>query len=131
MVNEEEFKHFAYKEIADNIQVLFLERDTEYIRSIAVFVAKFLEANIFIEKVYMDTLVYIAGKCEFTSNMIVRFRTLMEIISPDVMKDNLENVLQASKDRENMRSYVKKELEIWVKQMYNGDTTLINQIRKY
>jgi hypothetical protein len=75
-----------------------------------VFVAKFLEANVFIERVYMDTLVHIAGKCDFTSEMIVRFRTLMEVISPDVMRDNLESVLAASKERENMRSYVKKEL---------------------
>lgn len=40
--------------------------------------------------------------------MIVRFRTLMELISPDVMRENVEKVLQASKERPQMKAYVKK-----------------------
>ena len=129
-VHDDDFRDFAYNEIADNIQALFMQRDNDYIKTIAYFVAKFLEANAFVEIVYVDTLIHIVRKCEFTSEMIVRFRTLMELISPDVLKDNLEKVLNACKDKDNMRGYVKKELEIWVKQNYNGDSTLINQIRK-
>jgi hypothetical protein len=32
----------------------------------------------------------------------------MELISPDVMRENLEKVLQAGKERPQMKAYVKK-----------------------
>ena len=59
-LNDEELKNLTYKEIADNIQALFLERDDEYIRSMAMFITKILESNIFIERVYVDTFCHLA-----------------------------------------------------------------------
>jgi hypothetical protein len=54
-----------------------MERDNEYIRSMAMFVTKFLESNSFLERVYIDTLIYISRHCDFTPEKVVRFRTLM------------------------------------------------------
>lgn len=85
----------------------------------------------FIETVYVDTLVYIAKYCDFTPDMIVRFRTLMEVISPETMRESLRKVLEASRERESMLTYVKKELEIWVKQVSAGDPELIELVRSY
>ena len=106
-------------QIADNIQNLFLDRDNEYVRNVAAFVAKFLEANIFIERVYLDTLLFIVKKCDFTPDKVVRFRTLMDILSVDTMRDSIDLILDSS--QEKMKIYVRKELEIWVKQMIPGD----------
>ena len=72
--------------MVDNIQILFSTRDNEYIRSMAMFVTKFLESNAFTERVYIDTLAHISKTGEFTPEVVIRFRALMELISPEVMK---------------------------------------------
>jgi hypothetical protein len=90
-----------------------------------------LEANAFIERVYLDTLIYIASRCNFSADVIVRFRTLMEVISVETTKDNIGNILVACKEREDMRVYIKKELELWVKQVYKGGEDLMSVIRSH
>jgi hypothetical protein len=42
-----------------------------------MFVTKFLESNAFDGRVEIDTLIYIVRNCDFTSEVIVRFRTIM------------------------------------------------------
>jgi hypothetical protein len=76
-LTDNDLRETAYREMRDNIQVLFMERDNEYIRSMAMFVTKFLESNSFLERVYIDTLIYISRHCDFTPEKVVRFRTLM------------------------------------------------------
>lgn len=79
--------------MADNIQTLFLERDSEYIRSMSKFVLRFLESNAFEGRVEVDTLIYIARNCDFASEVIIRYRTIMEMIPPEIMRDNIQRVL--------------------------------------
>ena len=114
----------------DNIQVLFLEKDMEYIRCMSAFLGRFLESNKYSERIYIDTLIYMTRNCDFNPEVVVRYRTIMELVSSDVMRDNVERILEASREKEKMRIYIKKELEIWAKQAYSGDTALIALINK-
>ena len=83
------------------------------------------------EKIYIDTLIYITRHSEFSPEMAVRYRTLMELISAEGMRDNLQRVLESCRGKESMKTYIKKELEIWAKQSFGEDEALVDMIHKY
>lgn len=94
-------------------------------RIVANFVGVFFEANAYLEQVYVDTLINIVSRGNFSPDMTARFRTAMELITPEVLKENISNVLHATRSREDLRVYVKKELELWARQRYRDETALI------
>lgn len=96
----------------------------------AMFVTKILESNVFIERVYVDTFCHLAKEGTFNSEGLVRIRTMMELIPAETMKENLVRVLQACRGREDMKTYIKKELEIWARQAFPDDSELSSLIRK-
>ncbi len=55
----------SFNMIRKNIQTIFESRDNEYIRSMATFIGSILEGNIFIDEVYIDTLVSIGERYTF------------------------------------------------------------------
>ena len=65
----------------------------------------------------------------FSSNSVVRLRTVMEMISSVVLYENLNEVLKAANSSQDMRIYVRKELEIWARQHYPGDMQLLEKIK--
>ena len=95
-LNLDDMKEAGYRDMADNIQRLFLERDNEYIRSMSRFVPRFLESNVFEGRVEVDTLIYIAKNCDFAQEVIIRYRTIMEMISPEIMRENIQRVLEST-----------------------------------
>ena len=55
----------------------------------------------------------------------------MEIMSPETIRDNIGHLLSCCHEREDMRVYIKKELELWTKQVYKGTEDLMPEINKY
>jgi len=53
------------------------KKDPEYVRIVANFVGVFFETNAYLEQVYIDTLINIVSKGNFSPDMTVRFRTAM------------------------------------------------------
>lgn len=52
----------------------------------AMFIAKILESNVYMERIYADTFCHSAKEGAFNSEGLVRIRTMMELISPEIMK---------------------------------------------
>ena len=65
-----------------------------------MFVTKFFETNTFLERVYVDTLIYTVRNCSFSSPVAVRYRTVTGMISNDVMKENLERILDSVREND-------------------------------
>lgn len=57
--NEDQVSSHAYSQISKVIQDLIIGKDNEYLRSIAIFMGSILESNMFIDQVYIDTLITI------------------------------------------------------------------------
>ena len=95
-LNQEDMKEAGYRDMVENIQTLFLERDIEYIRSMSRFIPRFLESNAFEGRVEVDTLIYIARNCDFASDVIIRYRRIMEMIPREIMRENIHRVLEST-----------------------------------
>ena len=52
------------------------------------------------------------------------------MISPEVVKQNLERIVDSTRDRSTMTHYPKKQLQSFIKQYYPGDELLLKQIQK-
>ena len=64
-----------------------------------MFVPKMLEKNSFMEKLCVDTLIYTARNCDFSSDGAVRYRTVMEMISPDVLRESLDRIIETARTK--------------------------------
>lgn len=127
---EEDLGPKVYDAIRQNIQKIFLERNNEYIRSIATFVGSVLEGNIFIDLVYLDTLLNI-GQYDFNSEAVIRFRVIIDILrqtSADFLKENIEQILISCKDNSQMRAVIKQDLLMFVQQKFKADPMLVDLI---
>jgi len=89
---------------------LLAKRDAEYVKIVAEFVGIFFETNTYIDRVYIDTILNVLTKGSFTPDVTVRFRTITEVISSETIRENIANILAATRGREDLRTYIKKEL---------------------
>jgi hypothetical protein len=129
---EEELGPKVYEAIRENIQHIFMERNNEYIRSIATFVGSVLESNVFIDLVYLDTLLNI-GTYDFNSEAVIRFQVILDILrhtSADVIKDNIERILDSCKDNSEMRAVIKQNLQMVIREQFKDDIRLLELIMR-
>jgi hypothetical protein len=131
--SEEEEKRSVYQAISKNIQELLMGKDNEYLRSMAIFIGSILEGNLFIDQVYVDTLIAIGRRYAFNQETIIRVRIIIEVISqnsPHVVREKLDTILDSCKENIELRGIIKHELETLVKQHYPKENDLLERIRQ-
>lgn len=85
-----------------------------------------LESNLYIDFVYLDTLLNI-GQYDFNSEAVIRFRVIVDILrttSPDVIRHNIQRILISCKDNSEMRAVMKDYLLAVVRQQFDSDSKL-------
>ena len=111
--NEEEVGSHAYRSIARVIQDLLVTKDNEYLRSMAIFMGSILESNVFIDQVYIDTLISIGQRYAFNQDTIIRVRIIIEVLnqnSPHIVRENLGRILDSCRENTELRAIIRHEL---------------------
>ena len=111
----------AYKSIARVIQDLLVTKDNEYLRSMAIFMGSILESNVFIDQVYIDTLISVGQRYAFNQDTIIRVRIIIEVLnqnSPHIVRENLGKILDSCRENTELRGIIKHELETLIRQHF-------------
>jgi hypothetical protein len=131
---DEELLERSYAAISNNIQTLFLEKDNDYVRNVATFVGSVLESNVYLDRVFVDTLVSIGERYAWNPASVIRFRIIIDILaqsSPEAIRENISKILTACKDNAELKLIIKKELELVLKQHFPKEVAQLELIRTF
>lgn len=131
---DEELAERSYAAISGNIQTLFLEKDNDFVRNVATFVGSVLESNVYLDRVFIDTLVSIGERYAWNPESVIRFRIIIDILaqsSPEAIRENISKILTACKDNAELKLIIKKELELVLKQHFPKEVAQLELIRTF
>lgn len=77
----------------------------------AAFIGSVLESNVFIDRLYLDTLLNIGERYAFKQDTIIRFRMIIDLLtqnSPEIIKENLKKILQIFSENIELKAIVKQ-----------------------
>lgn len=98
----------------------------------AIFIGSILESNIYIDQVYVDTLIAVGRKYAFNQETIIRVRIIIEVLSqnsPHIVRDNLNRIIDSCRENTELRGIIKHELETLIKQHFPKESELLEKIR--
>ena len=110
-----------------------MSKDNEYLRSMAIFIGSILESNIYIDQVYVDTLIAIGRRYAFNQDTIIRVRIIIEVLSqnsPHIVRENLDRILDSCRENADLKGIIRHELETVIRQHFPKEGDLLERFKQ-